>query len=207
MTLATKLTMMRVGAIPLFLIAFFWNAGKSGGELIITGDWGKVIATGVFIFAAITDYYDGAMARYYKEETTFGKFIDPIADKLLVTTALVAMVELRSITFIPAWAAILIIAREFAVTGLRLVCIPRGMPIEASHLGKWKTTAQLTAIITALVFVSFRVIIETYNLTDIGHIFLPWYGIIIQILIWIAILMTLYSGYDYLKKNWHLLDE
>ncbi|MFZ2958719.1 MAG: CDP-diacylglycerol--glycerol-3-phosphate 3-phosphatidyltransferase [Candidatus Ozemobacteraceae bacterium] len=201
MTLATKLTMLRVGSIPLFLVAFFWNTEH------LHGDWGKVVATVVFIFAAITDYYDGALARYYKEETTFGKFIDPIADKLLVTTALVAMVELRPLTFVPAWATILIIARDFAVTGLRLVCIPKGMPIEASHLGKWKTTAQLTAIITALVFVSFRVIIETYQLTDFGQLFLPWYGKVITVFIWIAVIMTLYSGYDYLKKNWHLLDE
>lgn len=203
MTLATKLTMMRVGAIPLFLVAFFWNPDP--GKL--AGDWGKVTATVVFILAAITDYYDGAMARLYKEETTFGKFIDPIADKILVTTALVAMVEARPITFISAWAAVLIISREFAVTGLRLVCIPRGMPIEASHLGKWKTTTQMTAIISALVFLSARIIIETYQWQEAAARFIPMQGPVIQGLVWIAVLMTLYSGYDYLKKNWHLLDE
>ena len=203
MTLATKLTMMRVGAIPLFLVAFFWNPDQTR----LTGDWGKVTATVIFILAAITDYYDGAMARLYKEETTFGKFIDPIADKILVTTALVSMVEMRSITFIPAWAVVLIIAREFAVTGLRLVCIPKGMPIEASHLGKWKTTAQLTAIITALVFLSTRIVLETYQWQEASGRFIPFQGPAIQVLVWMAVLMTLYSGYDYLKKNWHLLDE
>ncbi len=202
MTLATKLTFARVAAIPVFMGCFFWNSSES-----LAGDWGKVGACVVFIVAAITDYYDGAVARWYKEETTFGKFIDPIADKLLVSTALIAMVERRSLTFTPAWAAIIIIAREFAVTGLRLVCAPKGAVIEASNLGKWKTTFQLTAIITALVFLSFRVIMESYGLREALAAFLPWNGPIITVLMVLAVLMTVYSGYDYLKKNWHLLDE
>ncbi|OQA09942.1 MAG: CDP-diacylglycerol--glycerol-3-phosphate 3-phosphatidyltransferase [bacterium ADurb.Bin374] len=202
MTLATKLTFMRVAAIPVFLGAFLWN-----GPDTPNGDWGKIVATVTFILAAITDYYDGAVARWYKEETTFGKFMDPIADKLLVSTALIAMVEYRSITFTPAWVAIVIIAREFAVTGLRLVCTPKGMAIEASNLGKWKTTAQLTAIITALVFISTRVILLSWSYTEAAAIFALYHGPIVQVLMMIAVIMTVYSGYDYLKRNWHLLDE
>jgi len=202
MTLATKITFLRVISIPLFMATFLWNQ-----EETLVGDWGKVVSTGVFIFAAITDYYDGAVARWYKEETTFGKFIDPIADKLLVSTALIAMVEYRRITFIPAWAAIIIIARELAVTGLRLICIPKGMVVEASNLGKWKTTTQLTAIITALVFVSFDVIIKTYNLESTCGWFYRVNKPIVFALVIITVIMTVYSGYDYLKRNWHLLNE
>ncbi len=201
MTLATKLTLLRVGSIPLFMATFLWSSDPE-----LKGDWGKVIAAVVFIFAAITDYYDGAVARWYKEETTFGKFMDPIADKLLVSTALIAMVEYRSITFTPSWVAIVIIAREFAVTGLRLVCGAKGTVIESSSLGKWKTTAQLTAIITSLVFVSFKVIIATYSIDWAGP-FLQVHGWIIFVLMCLAVIMTIYSGYDYLKRNWHLLDE
>ncbi|HQB84301.1 MAG TPA: CDP-diacylglycerol--glycerol-3-phosphate 3-phosphatidyltransferase, partial [Candidatus Rifleibacterium sp.] len=121
MTLATKLTLMRVAAIPFFMLAFFFRAPGAPLE----GDWGKALATLIFIIAAITDYYDGYLARLYKEVTTFGRFIDPIADKLLVSTALIAMVEYREITHTAAWVAIIIIAREFAVTGLRLICAER----------------------------------------------------------------------------------
>ncbi|RCK78788.1 MAG: CDP-diacylglycerol--glycerol-3-phosphate 3-phosphatidyltransferase [Candidatus Ozemobacter sibiricus] len=202
MTLATKLTFTRVAAIPVFLGCFLWNANED-----LTGDWGKVVAAVVFIIAAITDYYDGAVARWYKEETTFGRFIDPIADKLLVSTALIAMVERRPLTFTPAWAAIIIIAREFAVTGLRMVCAPKGKIIDSTILGKWKTGLQLTAIITALVFIAFRVVLITYGYRDLEAAFAPWHGPIVTGLMWVAVAMTVYSGYDYLRQNWHLLDE
>ncbi|MBF0406830.1 MAG: CDP-diacylglycerol--glycerol-3-phosphate 3-phosphatidyltransferase [Candidatus Riflebacteria bacterium] len=201
MTLATKLTLFRVCAIPIFVISFTWN-----GEKLIS-DWGKVSATAIFIIAAITDYYDGMLARYYQEVTNFGKFIDPIADKLLVSTALIVLVEYRFISHIPAWCAAIIIAREFAVTGLRLIGIPKGMPIEASSFGKWKTTAQMVSIITTLVFISFKVIIETYNLTEFKGSFYPYYSNILTILLYISVVITVLSGYDYFKKNWHLLDE
>jgi CDP-diacylglycerol---glycerol-3-phosphate 3-phosphatidyltransferase len=201
MTLATKLTLTRVVAIPIFLVTFLWR-----GPDHLAGDWGKVAATVVFIIAAITDYYDGAVARWYKEETTLGIFLDPIADKLLVATALVAMVEYRPLTFMPAWAAVIIIAREFAVTGLRLVCIEKGVVIGASPAGKWKTTFQLTTIITTLVFISARVVFETYGWVDWAAPFLTHHGTLLQALVILTVAVTLWSGYDYLKKNWHLLD-
>ena len=202
MTLATKLTLMRVVAIPFFMMAFFFRA--PGAPL--AGDWGKALATLIFIVAAITDYYDGYLARLYKEVTTFGRFIDPIADKLLVSTALIAMVEYREVTHTAAWVAIIIIAREFAVTGLRLICAERGQVIDASGAGKIKTTFQLTAIITALCFLTIRVFLLSYNQQTYLDMLMKIYSPVIQGLMFLAALATVYSGYDYFKKNWHFLD-
>jgi CDP-diacylglycerol--glycerol-3-phosphate 3-phosphatidyltransferase len=203
MNLATKLTVTRVVAIPFFMLSFFYR--PPGAEL--TADWGKVVATLIFIFAAITDYYDGYLARKYQQVTTFGRFMDPIADKLLVSTALIAMVEYREITCTAAWVAIIIIAREFAVTGLRLICAERSKVIDASGAGKLKTTTQLTAIITALCFLSIRIFLVTYahhqHLQSLMHI----YSATIQVLMIVAALTTVYSGYDYFKTNWHFLDQ
>ena len=202
MNLATKLTLARVVAIPFFMVAFFYR----GPGASLEGDWGKAIATLIFILAAITDYYDGYLARRYKQVTTFGRFMDPIADKLLVSTALIAMVEYREITHTAAWVAIIIIAREFAVTGLRLICAERGQVIEASGAGKLKTTTQLTAIITALCFLSIRVFLLTYAHHDWLAQLMQFYAATIQVLMIIAAITTVYSGYDYFKANWHFLD-
>lgn len=203
MTLATKVTLIRVICIPFFIAAFFWKEATAP----LAGDWGKVIATVIFILAAITDYYDGYIARRYKQITTLGRFMDPIADKLLVSTALISMVEYRSLTFTAGYIAIIIIAREFAVTGLRLVCAEKGHVIDASSAGKLKTTTQLTAIITTLCFLSFRVIFATYKMDDYTETLMKFYGPTIQILMLVAAAATLYSGYDYFKKNWNLLDQ
>ncbi len=203
MTLATKLTLMRVVAIPFFMAAFFYRAPGVSLE----GDWGKVLATLIFIAAAITDYYDGYLARLYKQVTTFGRFIDPIADKLLVSTALIAMVEYQQLTHTAAWVAIIIIAREFAVTGLRLICAERGQVIDASGAGKLKTTAQLTAIITALCFLSIRIFLLTFKHAAYLEMLMKIYSPVIQGLMLLAAIATVYSGYDYFKKNWHFLDE
>ncbi|GAB4268040.1 MAG: CDP-diacylglycerol--glycerol-3-phosphate 3-phosphatidyltransferase [Candidatus Rifleibacteriota bacterium] len=203
MTLATKLTLLRVICIPFFIIAFLWR--PVGADL--KGDWGKIAATFIFIFAAITDYYDGYLARRYQQVTTLGRFMDPIADKLLVSTALVLMVEYHSITFTAGYIAIIIISREFAVTGLRLVCAEKGKVIDASNAGKVKTTSQLTAIITALCLLSIRIILITYNQQKYLEILMKGYRVAIESLMIIAAFATLYSGYDYFKKNWSLLDQ
>ncbi len=203
MNLATKLTIARVIAIPIFMIAFLW---KAPNESLIT-DWGKIIATLVFIIAAITDYYDGYLARRYNMVTTFGKFIDPIADKLLVSAALVIMVAYQPITYTSAWIAVIIIAREFAVTGLRLICAEQGIVIAASKAGKFKTVTQLTAIITTLCFISIRIVLETQNLTDYLTPFKAYYGYVIYALMTIAAIATIYSGYDYFIKNKSFLEK
>ena len=203
MNLATKLTLLRVIAIPFFMLTFLWKSPSEG----LANDWGKIIATVIFIVAAITDYYDGYLARKYKQVTTFGKFMDPIADKLLVSTALIVLAEYRSLSFTSSWVAVVIIAREFAVTGLRLICAEKGKVIDASKAGKIKTASQLTAIITCLVFISARVYLTSNNLVQAHKTFIQFYGITIQILMAIAVISTIYSGYDYFKKNWHFLDE
>ncbi len=203
MNLATKLTLARMAAIPFFMVAFFYR--PPGAEL--SGDWGKCVATLIFILAAITDYYDGYLARKYQQVTTFGRFMDPIADKLLVSTALIAMVEYREITHTAAWAAIIIIAREFAVTGLRLICAERGKVIDASGAGKLKTAAQLTAVITALCFLTIRIFLLSYARQEWLNQLMQFYAATIQVLMIIAAVTTLYSGYDYFKKNWHFLDQ
>ncbi len=203
MNLATRLTLARIAAIPFFMAAFFYRAPGSALE----GDWGKAVATLVFILAAITDYYDGYLARKYQQVTTFGRFMDPIADKLLVSTALIAMVEYREITHTAAWVAIIIIAREFAVTGLRLICAERGKVIDASGAGKLKTTAQLTAIITALCFLTIRIFLLSYAHQQWLGLLMQFYAVTIQVLMIIAAVATVYSGYDYFKKNWHFLDQ
>jgi CDP-diacylglycerol--glycerol-3-phosphate 3-phosphatidyltransferase len=203
MTLATKLTLLRVFCIPFFIIAFIWE----GNNLELNQDWGKIIATAIFIIAAITDYYDGYLARRYQQVTTLGRFMDPIADKLLVSTALILMVEYKAITFVPGYVAVIIIAREFAVTGLRLICAEKGKVIDASNAGKLKTTTQLTAIITTLCLICLRILFKTYSLDEYSVILMKIYSPAIQILMLIASISTIYSGYDYFKKNWNHLDE
>lgn len=207
MNLATKLTVARVVAIPLFMGAFMWQAPDAP----LAGDWGKVVAAVIFIIAAITDYYDGYLARRYNMVTTFGKFIDPIADKLLVSAALVVMVAycgIASMTAsVAAWIAVIIIAREFAVTGLRLICAEKGEVIAASKAGKFKTTAQLVAIITDLVFISARVILESNGKLEQSATFNGYCFYIINTLMVIAAIATLYSGYDYFRKNKHFLEK
>lgn len=197
MNLATKLTLLRVVAIPFFIVCFINN---SPGESLVS-DWGKVIATVIFILAAITDYYDGYLARRYKQVTTFGKFIDPIADKLLVAAALIVMVEYRQITHTESWVAICILGREFAVNGLRLICAEKGKVIAASSAGKIKTATQLTAIITSLCFLSFRIIFETYDKQDSLNTLENFDSIVIWWLMLFAAVTSIYSGYDYFKKN------
>ncbi|MCK9456249.1 MAG: CDP-diacylglycerol--glycerol-3-phosphate 3-phosphatidyltransferase [bacterium ADurb.Bin157] len=201
MTLATKLTLSRVVAIPFFLAAFCYRSPGSPLE----GDWGKVIAALIFIAASITDYFDGYIARLYKEVTTFGKFIDPIADKVLVSAALIAMVQYEQITVTSAWVAVIIIAREFCVTGLRLVCAEQGKVIDASNAGKLKTTMQLAAIIASLSLLSLRIYFTTNNMTAHLGTLMQFYSPAIMILMVLAALTTIYSGYDYFKKNWHFL--
>lgn len=203
MNLATKLTIARVIAIPLFMLAFLWQA--PGNSLV--SDWGKIIATVIFIIAAITDYFDGYLARKYNMITTFGKFIDPIADKLLVSAALVVMVAYREISYTSAWVTVIIIAREFAVTGLRLICAEKGVVIAASNAGKFKTVTQLLAIITALCFISIRILLETNNLKEYLNSFNLYYGYVIYFLMGVAAIATIYSGYDYFRKNKQFLEK
>lgn len=161
MTLATALTLSRIFLIPVFMALLFAQAGEL---------W----AVAVFIVAAITDGLDGYVARARKETTKFGALMDPIADKLLICAALISLVELGAIN---SWVAVIILGREFAVSGLRMLVASEGVVIPASLLGKIKTISQVVAISALLIDLAVGVV-----------------------LIWIAAAITVVSGIDYFLK-------
>ena len=132
MTTATKITFVRIVLIPVFVIL-----------LMIGGDTLKMIALAIFIIASLTDFVDGYIARKYNQVTNLGKFLDPLADKLLVTAALMMFVGWGQM---PAWAVLLVVTREFAVTGLRLIAVEKGVVIAAGWSGKVKTASSLVCI-------------------------------------------------------------
>ncbi|MCX7951786.1 MAG: CDP-diacylglycerol--glycerol-3-phosphate 3-phosphatidyltransferase [Clostridiales bacterium] len=164
MNLANKITITRIFLVPVFL--FF---------LLVKVPYGNLIATVIFSLAALTDSLDGYIARSRNQVTKFGKFLDPLADKLIVTAALVALVELRKV---PSWLVVIILAREFAITGLRAVAASEGNVIAASNWGKAKTVTQIVAIIACLIELK-------YNLY----------------IMYLATIITIISGVDYILKN------
>lgn len=188
MNLANKLTVLRIFLVPIFLV-FIAAQGIP---------YGTFIATFIFILASLTDKLDGYIARSRNQITKFGKFMDPLADKLLVTAALISLVELK---VVPSWAAVIIIAREFAVSGLRTLAASDGKVIAASWWGKIKTVIQIVAIILLLIEVN---ISQSSYLTSVvtGNEFLTsffqWGP---NLALNISVIITLISGYDYFKKN------
>ena len=188
MNLANKLTLGRIFLVPIFLI------------FIAATDipYGTFIATFVFILASLTDKLDGYIARSRNQITNFGKFMDPLADKLLVTSALVSLVELH---VVPGWAAVVIIAREFAVSGLRTVAASEGNVIAASWWGKIKTVIQIIAIIVLLLQVNIGTMAALQAKVDSSG-FLKWcFTYMPQVLIAVAVIITIISGVDYFVKN------
>lgn len=188
MNLPNKITLARIALIPLFVFFMLippWFGMIGSGESGIPVS--HVIGGVIFIVAAATDWLDGYIARKYQLITSFGKFLDPLADKLLVTAALLALIDLQ---LLPSWMAIVILSREFAVTGIRLVAAAEGDVIAASGLGKWKTVFQMAAI-TVLLF---------HNL-PFSLIGLP----LGMGLMWIAVILTIVSGVDYFMKNRHVM--
>ena len=188
MNLANKLTLIRIFLVPVFLL------------FIATKDipYGSFIATFIFILASLTDKLDGYVARSRNQITNFGKFMDPLADKLLVTAALISLVELQ---VVPGWAAVVIIAREFAVSGLRSIAAAQGRVIAASWWGKIKTVIQIVAIILLLL----KVNIHDAKLLKIfvidNHYVKEFFRVAPTIMLMVAVIITLISGYDYFKKN------
>lgn len=178
MNLPNKLTILRVIMIPFFLISLSWN---------------KYAALIIFIAASLTDLIDGRIARKYDLITNFGKFMDPLADKLLVCSALVAFVELQRLS---SWVAIIIIAREFIISGFRLVAADKGVVIAASYWGKWKTTFQMIMIILLILDIN----------QDVG-IVIAWYDWLTMAVIFTAVLLTIISLVDYLVKNWAVMKD
>lgn len=172
MNLANKLTIIRIFLVPVFMIFLYLDISYS-----------NYIAAAIFIVAALTDTLDGYIARSRNQITSFGKFMDPLADKLLVSAALISLVEMNKL---PAWIVVIIIAREFAITGLRVIAASEGITIAASWWGKVKTITQIVAIISLL--------LNNFPFSKIG---LPFD----KITVILAVLFTIISGVDYIYKN------
>ena len=170
MNLPNKLTLFRVILIPVFVVFMLVS---------VTGDTDKWIALAIFIIASLTDLLDGKIARKYNLITDFGKFMDPLADKLLVCSAMICLVSLGKI---PAWIVIVIIAREFIISGFRLIAADNGRVIAASYWGKFKTTFQMVIVILMI--------------ADIPQLY-----ILTQIIMYVALVLTVISLVDYLVKN------
>lgn len=193
MTTANKLTILRILLIPVMIIVLYIDALVIDTEFLnMTVQ--QIIFAGLFILASLTDFLDGYIARKYNQITTFGKFLDPIADKVLVFTALLyLMVQMPDRVAI--WGVMVIIVREFLVTGVRLIAVEHGKVIAASHLGKYKTLTTMLAIIMFL-FNDFRLTLIHPNLV--------W---VTNIVYYIAIFFTVWSGFDYLYKNREIILE
>lgn len=184
MNLPNKITVSRILLIPVFMLIMLapldWGTiSLAGTEMPVTQFAGALL----FILASVTDWIDGYYARKYNMVTNLGKFLDPLADKLLVSAALIILVELQ---LAPSWMVIIIISREFAVTGLRLILANEGEVVAANMLGKIKTWTQIIAI-SLLLLNNFPFEPLNFPLADIA--------------LWIAVLFTVISGWDYFAKN------
>lgn len=178
MNLPNKLTVVRMIMIIPFVV-FMLNTG-------IAGDASKWIAVSIFIVASLTDLLDGKIARKYNLVTNFGKFMDPLADKLLVCSAMICLVEMGRL---PAWIVIIIISREFIISGFRLVASDNGIVIAASYWGKFKTTFQMLMVI--------------FLIMDLGGVF----ATVETILIYVSLALTIISLVDYIAKNKQVLTQ
>ena len=174
MTTASKITLVRVAFIPAFMVLMYLSSGAANGWMLS--------ALAVFIIASLTDFIDGHIARKYNQVSDFGKFLDPLADKLLVISAMAMFCEWG---VMPAWALMIVLTREFAVTGLRLVAAPKGTVIAAGKSGKFKTASTMVGLCVMMAFP--------------GIAWLSW------IVIGIIVATTLYSGVEYFIQNWNCL--
>lgn len=174
MTSASKITILRVLLIPFYMAAMYMTGGESGVWM-----W---ISLAIFIVASLTDFVDGYIARNYNQTTDFGKFLDPLADKLLTIAAMCMFCQWGSF---PAWALMIVLTREFAVTGLRLVAVQKGNVIAAGWSGKVKTASTMVGLCAMMVFP--------------GVAWLNW------LVIAVIVVTTVYSGVEYFVKNWKCL--
>ncbi len=174
MTTASKITLIRVAFIPVYMAFMYLSGGQTGLWL-----W---IALGIFIIASITDYVDGFIARKYNQVSDFGKFLDPLADKLLTIAAMVMFCEWG---IVPAWALMIVLTREFAVTGLRLVAVGKGVVIAAGWSGKVKTASTMVGLCILMAFPS-----------------VSWLSWTVTTVI---VVTTVYSGIEYFIQNWKCL--
>ena len=177
MNTPNKLTVARMILVP-FLVLFMLT--DLGGEA------NRYIALAIFVVASVTDWFDGKLARKYNLVTNFGKFMDPLADKLLVCSAMICFIELEKL---PAWFVIIIIGREFIISGFRLVASDNGIVIAASYWGKFKTVSQMALIIVLIM--------------DLGGV----WNVVGTVLTWVALLLTIVSLIDYIAKNKQVLTQ
>lgn len=176
MNLANKITLIRVLLVPVFMFVLYSDINYS-----------SYIAGAIFVIASLTDTLDGYIARSRNLVTNFGKFVDPLADKILVSAAFISLVELGKI---PGWVVVVIISREFIITGFRILAASEGVTIAASPIAKIKTITQLVAIVTLL--------FNNFPFDKIGFPF-------DMIMLYISLFFTVLSGIDYLYKNRHTL--
>lgn len=174
MTLASKITLVRVAFIPAYMVFMYLSGGTANVWM-----W---VALGLFILASITDFLDGYIARKYNQISDFGKFLDPLADKLLTIAAMVMFCQWDKM---PAWALMLVLTREFAVTGLRLVAVGKGNVIAAGWSGKVKTASTMIGLCVMMAFPT-----------------IEWISITVTAVI---VLTTVYSGVEYFVQNWKSL--
>jgi len=179
------LTILRIFFVPLLVAALVqddWSL--QAGNVVLTNEW---LALAIFLVAAMTDLLDGYLARRWDQVTTIGTLLDPIADKLLIQAALISLVQVRAV---PAWMVIIIIGREFAVSGLRSIAAAAGYTIQASDLGKTKMVMQVVTV--------------SFLLVGIRH---ARFHAIAMPMMWVVILFTMASAVDYFRKFWHKVDE
>ena len=174
MTLASKITLVRVLMIPAFMATMYASGGQSGVWMLVS--------LVIFVVASLTDFVDGYIARHYNQTTDFGKFLDPLADKLLVIAAMAMFCQWG---VFPAWALMIVLAREFAVTGLRLVAVQKGTVIAAGWSGKVKTASTMVGLCFMMA--------------------LPGVALLNWIVIAVIVVTTLYSGVEYFVQNWNCL--
>ena len=174
MTTASKITMVRVAMIPAYMAAMYLSHGQAGMWMYIS--------LGIFIIASLTDFVDGYIARHYNQTTDFGKFLDPLADKLLTIAAMAMFCEWK---IFPAWALMIVLTREFAVTGLRLVAVQKGNVIAAGWSGKVKTASTMVGLCAMMA--------------------LPGIPVLNWIVIAVIVITTVYSGGEYFVQNWRCL--
>ena len=204
MNTANKLTLVRISLVPVLVLFLYMD-----------NLWTRILALLIFTVAAVTDIYDGAIARKQHKVTTVGIFLDPLADKLLMSAAFISFVGLREL-HVPAWMVIVITSREFIITGLRSIAAAQNVVISASKTGKLKTTSQVVAVITLMVVLitnsalwNFAGIRPIYFLASSGFTYVAgWF--LVKLPYWLMLMttiLTVYSGVTYLVEHLELLKE
>ncbi len=196
MNLPNRLTVWRIALTPVFVSAL----------LLPNFPWGKTLALGIFIVASITDWYDGWLARTRNLETAFGALLDPVADKILTCAAFICFVELRDQNgnaLVQAWMSLVIVSRDFLVTGLRLVARERGVVLQAEQFGKHKTASQMIAIILILTGLAARSEWRSFGFDPTR--FDVVFSTAVFWLVLVTVVLTVWSGWNFFWKNRELV--